>query len=353
MTYQYGDTGEYAYGKRAHATGWHLAPHPPSDTRGHFLVVSDEGAAFAFRATRWAPTARRTRRPFVIPDEDALRRETVRNASRWRPRSVELVPRRRCYCDKIWNNLNAVAPGSETFRLPYARPMDHIYDLPRFRDDMLRFVNRVSATRACRRRRARDGSGRRRPRDDPRRGLLAGTTASEHAGETVVRLPRGFTAEDARTALRSLADTRVIEVDYLGGEGTFCGFGPKENPDFDARVGSGARAGQYYRMTELWEDMGAPRSGRGDDVRTAGGKTTLRTWKRISSAWDACIRDAWSTSTRESGLLMRMGIRSPRAPRRRERSERAQKRHNEGERLRNAGTLEHRTSRRRRLPIAP
>ena len=42
-----------------------------------------------------------------------------------------VLPSARCFCDKIWNNLNACrAPGAETFALPYACPMDHIYDLP-------------------------------------------------------------------------------------------------------------------------------------------------------------------------------------------------------------------------------
>ena len=276
MTYQYGDTGEYAYGKRERmrqAGIWRADP-PSYYSEGHFLVVSDEGARSRFPGDEEVGTDREAYKTAIRRhlDEDALRRETVRNALALASAlgRILVLPAARCYCDKIWNNLNACrAPGSETFRLPYACPMDHIYDLPRwFRDDMppfrepgfLRDARVPEEVRASTGRVVVDRG------DDSRAGVpsWADDSASEHAGETVVRLPRGFTAEDARTALRSLADTRVIEVDYLGGEGTFCGFGSgRENLDFDARVGSALEGGgQYYCMTELWEDMGAPRSGR-------------------------------------------------------------------------------------------
>ena len=62
-----------------------------------------------------------------------MRRLTVRNAlaiAEALGRTL-VLPSARCYCDKIWNNLNACrAPGAETFVLPYDCPMDHIYDLP-------------------------------------------------------------------------------------------------------------------------------------------------------------------------------------------------------------------------------
>ena len=40
-----------------------------------------------------------------------------------------VLPSARCFCDKIWNNLNACR-ARRAVALPYACPMDHIYDLP-------------------------------------------------------------------------------------------------------------------------------------------------------------------------------------------------------------------------------
>ena len=208
MTYQYGDTGEYAYGKRERmrqAGIWRADP-PSYYSEGHFLVVSDEGARSRFPGDEEVGTDREAYKTAIRRhlDEDALRRETVRNALALASAlgRILVLPAARCYCDKIWNNLNACrARGSETFRLPYACPMDHIYDLPRwFRDDMPPFREPGFLRRARAGGGARvDGSGRRRPRRRSRAGVpsWADDSASEHAGETVVRLPRGFTAEDA------------------------------------------------------------------------------------------------------------------------------------------------------------
>ena len=53
----------------------------------------------------------------------------------------------------------------------------------------------------------------------------------------VVKLRHGFTAPDAKLALKSLEEKRVIEVDFLGNEGTFCGFGDiAKNKEFDSIV---------------------------------------------------------------------------------------------------------------------
>jgi hypothetical protein len=44
---------------------------------------------------------------------------------------VLVLPAARCYCDKIWNNLNGCrAPGAEQFKLPYACPMVGATQLP-------------------------------------------------------------------------------------------------------------------------------------------------------------------------------------------------------------------------------
>jgi hypothetical protein len=61
----------------------------------------------------------------------------------------------------------------------------------------------------------------------------------------VVQLPHGFTSKEATEALKPLADKRVIEIDFLGNEGTFCGFGDAgEDQRFDRAV---QQAGAYTR----------------------------------------------------------------------------------------------------------
>ena len=68
MTYQYGDTGEYAYGKRERmrqAGIWRADPRAITP-RVIFSWFRTRARVRVSRATRrWAPTARRTRRPFV------------------------------------------------------------------------------------------------------------------------------------------------------------------------------------------------------------------------------------------------------------------------------------------------
>ena len=81
-------------------------------------------------------------------------------------------------------------------------------------------------------------------------------------GEAPLKLPNGFTALDAVEALRPLEDKRVIEIDFLGGEGTFCGFGDQgANQRFDRRTHSALTGDQYYCFTELWREHGSPMSG--------------------------------------------------------------------------------------------
>jgi hypothetical protein len=78
----------------------------------------------------------------------------------------------------------------------------------------------------------------------------------------LVPLHHGFTAKEAVEALKPLEGKRVISVDFLGGEGTFCGFGDHEaNVRFDRRTHSALTGDQYYCFTELWQDQGAPRGG--------------------------------------------------------------------------------------------
>ena len=273
LTYQYGDTGSYAFGKRERmrqAGIWRSDPREYFED-GKYLVVSDEGSQVDFSGEspggEEIGSDRNAYRTAIDRHlrEDKLRRTTIRNAlalARALNR-ILVLPEARCYCDKIWNNLNACrAPGAESFKLPYACPMDHIYDLPswfnpgmpdfrepgflddpRVPDAIKASVGRVVVDR--------DGDTR------------AGKPGWDVNDAKVVKLRHGFTVPDAKLALKSLEEKRVIEVDFLGNEGTFCGFGDDaKNKEFDSIVVKPLSASQYYCFTELWEDQGSPRGGR-------------------------------------------------------------------------------------------
>ncbi|ACO61836.1 glycosyltransferase family 77 protein [Micromonas commoda] len=273
LTYQYGDTGSYAFGKRERmrqAGIWRSDPREYFED-GKYLVVSDEGSQVDFSGEspggEEVGSDRNAYRTAIDRHlrEDKLRRTTIRNAlalARALNR-ILVLPEARCYCDKIWNNLNACrAPGAESFKLPYACPMDHIYDLPswfnpgmpdfrepgflddpRVPDAIKASVGRVVVDR--------DGDTR------------AGKPGWDMNDGKVVKLRHGFTVPDAKLALKSLEEKRVIEVDFLGNEGTFCGFGDDaKNKEFDRIVVKPLSASQYYCFTELWEDQGSPRGGR-------------------------------------------------------------------------------------------
>ena len=274
LTYQYGDTEKYAYGKRERmrqAGIWRSDP-PEYYERGKFLVLADEGAQVAHEGPPTVGTDARAYRVAIRRhlDEDRLRRLATRNALALAKAlgRILVLPAARCYCDKIWNNLNACrAPGAETFELPYACPMDHIYDLPswfsrdfpaefrepgfledaRVPDEVRNDVARVAVER------------------DPRNANRAGTPSwarDPNGASVAARLPRGVTAARAAEILAPLADRRVLELDFFGDEGSFCGFGSDaENERFDAATRRALTGDQYYCFTELWREMGSPMSG--------------------------------------------------------------------------------------------
>ena len=206
--------------------------------------------------------------------EDALRRQTVRNALALAQAlgRILILPAARCYCDKIWNNLNGCrAPGSETFRLPYACPMDHIYDLPAwFRHDLhfrepgflsdprvpaevKRSVGKVHVVQ-----RANKKSGMGAPQTPVSRAEAAAAAAAKESNaasssveggggeqqnhvdaEGVIHMHSGFDANQAVAWLKPFESKRVIEIDWLGAQGSFCGFGSEqENVAFDRKTGT-------------------------------------------------------------------------------------------------------------------
>ena len=321
MTYQYGDTGSYAFGKRERmrqAGLWRADDDTwfggNGDTKGvtrketeekeqeeqeKFLAIADSGATLAFPPPSeigFDDGAYKTaiRRHLA---EDRLRRLTVRNAlaiAEALGRTL-VLPSARCYCDKIWNNLNACrAPGAETFVLPYECPMDHIYDLPAwFKSDASGEARRPfrspgflqdprlsqelkdrSATVRVRVGREKYEARATAAVDAAEDRAVAGYPDVSSDGErawteeetaSAIDVREGFNVLDLIETLRAVPgamDARVLEFDFLGGEETFCGFGDAgKDAAFDADVAAALSGDQYYCFTELWREMGMPRGG--------------------------------------------------------------------------------------------
>ena len=299
-TYQYGDDGQYAWGKRERmrqAGIWTADDREYyEDAHTKYLVVPD---VFAQVKHANGPGGAKMKtvgygngdyrvaieRHFA---EDKVRRETVRNLlalGKLLNRTI-ILPEPRCYCDKIWNNLNACrAPGAEKFVLPYSCPMDHIYDLPSWFRSGLKFRepgfladsrvpdsvrNDIIRVNVERRRNSQlvlegDGAGGEKTTTTNSFdiGEEEGKSSSSSSSSSDVQLPFGFTAAMAEEALKPFSSHAVLEFDYLAEEGVFCGFhGKEENHDFDASVQGALSHYQYYCFTEPWLASNAPRSGR-------------------------------------------------------------------------------------------
>eukprot|EP01065_Artemidia_motanka_P036822 TRINITY_DN4485_c0_g1_i2.p1 TRINITY_DN4485_c0_g1~~TRINITY_DN4485_c0_g1_i2.p1 ORF type:complete len:689 (+),score=169.44 TRINITY_DN4485_c0_g1_i2:61-2127(+) len=255
MTYQYGDAGEYAYGKRERMRQ-HGLWLVDSDAYygGRFLSVADDGAQAAFGGPEevgWGPRDYLTAIERHL-EEDRLRRLTIRNAFAVAAalNRTLVLPAPRCYCDRIWNNLNGCrAPGSERFHLPYYCPLDHIFDLPKMYAAKLQF---------------------RAPSflDDPRlpRGAFenrARVSVRPHSGrgqprEADAQLSGPFNDREVAERLAPFADRRVLELSSLG-PGTFCGHADADRARaFDAAMAGALTSHAYYCLTEPWVDMGRP-----------------------------------------------------------------------------------------------
>ena len=330
LTYQYGDTGAYAFGKRermrqdglwkadsseyfggdriadAAITGdkEHSKSNNPSTEK--FLVVLDSGAQLSFPEPYEIGTDGDAYKSAILRhlSEDKLRRTTVRNGlalAQALGRTL-ILPKARCYCDKIWNNLNACrAPGSETFTIPYECPMDHIYDLPAwfngdasgtavrpFRaagfltDDRLsdKLKARESTVRVVVDRSSYETGAVNNGNEKSLAGYPKDSTNGERAWsddelESAVKMNAGFTANELIGVLKatlfndeqSIAfDAPILEFDFLGADDTFCGFGANsknQNSKFDSSTQHALLGDQYYCFTEAWRDMGSPMSGGG------------------------------------------------------------------------------------------
>ena len=179
-TFQYGDTADFAHGKRARlvqAGLWHTSPY-------NLLPQSDvpTGGGASSRAHRLEPAATEPgvaseeaeRERYIawreVDAEDALRRHVQRslaadpafaqsvlaNDSRglihlhkeldadWRRRTLRLLaaalvsnrtavlPHAWCFCDIYWGGMAGCRAGARTMALPFECPIDHLVDLPKW-----------------------------------------------------------------------------------------------------------------------------------------------------------------------------------------------------------------------------
>jgi len=256
MTYQYGDDPHYGFGKRQRLRESHLWRLDNINERlnSKFLVLSERGARVQFEGSERVGNDKDAwytaiSRHFA---EDWHRRNSIANAlalARKLGRSL-VLPRARCFCDKIWNSLNACrAPGAETFHLPFECPMDHIFAVsewhhsdvdfreagflehPDIPTDFLHSWARVNV--------------------QPMSGFPAyDSFASAHN----VSIPGGMTVDSIAEELSAVNHANVLEIDNFG-EGTLCGYkDEKANRDFDALVKPLMRHIMWYCFTEVWRD---------------------------------------------------------------------------------------------------
>jgi hypothetical protein len=257
-TYQYGDSKEYAYGKRQRLRqhGLWFVEDDEYWSSGKYLTISTRGSQVEFSGDSSIPSgddadAYKTAisRHF---DEDRLRRVSIRNGLALAKAlgRIFVLPPARCYCDKIWNTLKGCrALGAATSHLPFECPMDHIYTLPHwfsldvdFRPAGFLEDERFPA----------------KYREDVIHVRVGDNSITRNPD---VILNRGFTANDAINQLKDYSANAVIMFDSLE-DGTFCGFGNHdEDFNFDHRVLSALKSDQYFCFDEAYDEQGRPRGG--------------------------------------------------------------------------------------------
>lgn len=261
MTYQYGDTHEYAYGKRQRLRQhglWYADDGTDYWTSRTYLTISTKGAQVKFNSSKPIGTDGTAYLEAISRhfDEDRLRRVTIRNglALAKALNRTFVFPPARCYCDKIWNTLAGCrALGAETAHLPFSCPMDHIYDLEsllhlgiEFREAGFLEDERVS-----------------RSIQEDVIHVKVGVDSGDNSADVV--LSRGFTSKEAVEKLKPFSTHAVIMFDNLD-DGSFCGFGDdSEDRAFDLAVQRALSHDQYFCFREAHEKQGKPRSGNGKD----------------------------------------------------------------------------------------
>ena len=132
MTYQYGDSSKFPYGKRQRMREgrvWQVDP-PSYYGEGRYLAVAPEAAALPIDyLSRECTTADAADR---FNKEDAHLRVVLRDALALAIalNRTLVLPRMLCYCDNIWKEMkHCRVGGAFGMTLPFDCPADHIMNL--------------------------------------------------------------------------------------------------------------------------------------------------------------------------------------------------------------------------------
>ncbi len=201
MTYQYGDSSKFPYGKRQRMREgrvWQVDP-PSYYGEGRYLAVAPEAAALPIDyLSRECTTADAADR---FNKEDAHLRVVLRDALALAIalNRTLVLPRMLCYCDNIWKEMkHCRVGGAFGMTLPFDCPADHILNLPAwFRKDV--------------------------PITFREPGFLSDPRLSPAIKSSWVRVNTPpMTANEAVQQLRPYESARVIELNKA--RDSFCGF---------------------------------------------------------------------------------------------------------------------------------
>ncbi|KAL1518521.1 hypothetical protein AB1Y20_002810 [Prymnesium parvum] len=201
MTYQYGDSSAFPYGKRQRMREgrvWQVDP-PSYFTAGKYLAIAPEAATlpltFLFSNVTTSDAADR----FNL--EEAHMRPVLRDALAL---AISLnrtlvLPRMVCYCDNIWKEMkHCRVGGAFGMTLPFDCPADHILNLPAWFSPTMPISFR-----------------------EP--GFLTDPRLSPEIKHSWVRVKTPpMTQLEARELLKPFEETRVIEL--AAAKDRFCGF---------------------------------------------------------------------------------------------------------------------------------
>jgi len=201
MTYQYGDSSSFPYGKRQRMREgrvWQVDP-PSYFTEGKYLAIAPEAAVLPLSFLPGNITTAQAADRFNL--EEAHMRPVLRDAIALAIalNRTLVLPRMMCYCDNIWKEMkHCRVGGAFGMTLPFDCPADHIINLPAWFSPQMPVAFREPAFLS-----------------DPR------LSPEIKRSWVRVRTPP-MTQHEAQRLLQPYEDTRVIELAI--GKDRFCGF---------------------------------------------------------------------------------------------------------------------------------
>jgi len=201
MTYQYGDSASFPYGKRQRMREgrvWQVDP-PSYFSEGKYLAIAPEAAALPISFLPGNVTTAEAAARFNL--EEAHMRPVLRDAIGLAIalNRTLVLPRMLCYCDNIWKEMkHCRVGGAFGMTLPFDCPADHILNLPSWFSNDMPIAFREA-------------------------GFLTDPRLSPAIKSSWVRLRTPpMTSNEARRLLQPYEDSRVIELAV--GKDRFCGF---------------------------------------------------------------------------------------------------------------------------------